>query len=238
MKSIDRISIVDQVIQNLLNYMKEENLKPGDQMPTEREVCELLGVGRSTAREAYRMLQAMNEVVAVQGKGVFVSEKENKEDSVLLWFKGNGHAFCDYMEVRMAIEPMGVRFAIERANDEQIHRLEKIQELFIEAYKEGNRVKMMSYDESFHDQIMECTGNTLLIRIGENISECLRGYRSKAFSLKRTRGNAIEPHQKIIDAFKQKDVQMGYEWMLKHLEISMEDISKCMELEEKGEIEA
>lgn len=233
MKSIDRISIVDQVIQNLLEYMKEEKLQPGDKMPTEKEVCELLGVGRSTAREAYRMLQAMNEVVAIQGKGVFVSENSGQENATLLWFQENGHTLQDYMEVRMAIEPMGVRLAIERATEEQIRNLEKIQNRFQQACKEENGIKMMSYDEGFHKQIMECTGNALLIRIGENIAECLREYRSKSFSMKETMGNAMNPHQRIIDAFRQRDVQMGYDWMMKHLEISLEDIYKCIQVEEK-----
>lgn len=57
MKPIERISIVDQVINNLKDYIVEQNVAVGDKMPTEKEICEMYGVGRSTAREAYRMMR-------------------------------------------------------------------------------------------------------------------------------------------------------------------------------------
>ena len=71
LKSIARISVVDQAIQNLQNYITDNNLQPGDKLPTEKEVCEMMGIGRSTAREAYRMLKAMDYVTADSGKGHF-----------------------------------------------------------------------------------------------------------------------------------------------------------------------
>ena len=59
MKPIERISVVEQVIERLEEYITENNLKKGDKMPTEKEVCEMLEAGRSTVREAYRMMQAL-----------------------------------------------------------------------------------------------------------------------------------------------------------------------------------
>ncbi len=227
MKNIERVSIVEQVIQNLKAYIMENNLKPGDKMPTEKDVCELLGVGRSTAREAYRMLQAMNVVKTIQGKGVFIcEEKVDNADFALQWFKENGKNVNDYMEVRMAIEPMGVRLAIPRATSVQIRQLQKTHSLFIKAREENNTIKLASYDEMFHNIIMECTGNQLLMRIQENIAECFREYRMKSFAIEDIMGNAIEPHQKIIDAFINRNAQLGYELMIDHLECSMGDIKK------------
>ena len=69
MKPIERISIVDQVINNLKEYIVEGNIDVGDKMPTEKEICEMYGVGRSTAREAYRMMQAIDMIDVRRGKG-------------------------------------------------------------------------------------------------------------------------------------------------------------------------
>lgn len=69
MKPIERISIVDQVINNLKDYIVEQNVAVGDKMPTEKEICEMYGVGRSTAREAYRMMQAIDMIDVKRGKG-------------------------------------------------------------------------------------------------------------------------------------------------------------------------
>ena len=71
MKPIERISIVDQVINNLKDYIVERNVAVGDKMPTEKEICEMYGVGRSTAREAYRMMQAIDMIDVKRGKGAY-----------------------------------------------------------------------------------------------------------------------------------------------------------------------
>ena len=51
---IEKISVVDQTIDWLKEYIEENQLKEGDRMPTEQEVCNMCGIGRSTVREAYR----------------------------------------------------------------------------------------------------------------------------------------------------------------------------------------
>ena len=229
LKSIARISVVDQAIQNLQNYITENSLQLGDKLPTEKEVCEMMGIGRSTAREAYRMLKAMDYVTAIQGKGIFLSDKYRKNDSnemALEWFRENGRNMIEFMEVRMAIEPMAVRLAIPRATDSDIESLEKTHFLFQQALKDKNTVKLLSFDELFHNQIMEFTDNQLMIRISQNITECFRSYRSKAFAVDKIMGNAVAPHAKIIDAFHKRDTQLGYNLMIEHLEISLEDILK------------
>ena len=73
---------------------------------------------------------------------------------------------------------------------------------------------------------MEFTDNQLMIRISQNITECFRSYRSKAFAVDKIMGNAVTPHAKIIDAFHKRDTQLGYNLMIEHLEISLEDILK------------
>ena len=132
----------------------------------------------------------------------------------------------EFMEVRMAIEPMAVRLAIPRATDSDIEALEKTHFLFQQALNDKNTVKLLSYDELFHNQVMEFTDNQLMIRISQNITECFRSYRSKAFAVDKIMGNAVTPHAKIIDAFHKRDTQLGYNLMIEHLEISLEDILK------------
>ncbi len=227
--NITRVTIVDQVIQKLQEYIIENNLKPGHKMPTEKELCEMMGIGRSTAREAYRMLKAMNYITTVQGKGVFLSEHYKSTDpneAAIAWFNENGRNMTEFMEVRMAIEPMAVKLAIPRATEHDIQRLEETHKLFEHALKEKNRIGLLSYDELFHQQIMDCTRNQLLIQIGKIITECFRTYRSNSFSVEDSMGNALEPHAQILEAFKTNDAQSGYNCMIRHLEISLEDIQQ------------
>lgn len=66
-------SRTDSTIESVEQYIISERLKPGDPLPTEAELCKLLGVSRSSVREAMKQLQALDIVATKQGKGAFVS---------------------------------------------------------------------------------------------------------------------------------------------------------------------
>ena len=69
-------SLVNITINKILNMIKEQKLKPNDKLPTVDELASAFSVGRSTIREALKVLSAQNIIVIKQGAGTFVSEKE------------------------------------------------------------------------------------------------------------------------------------------------------------------
>ncbi|PXW16471.1 GntR family transcriptional regulator [Paraburkholderia caballeronis] len=71
--SVDR-SMSDKIQDSLLSMIRERALKPGDQIPTEIELCDLLGVGRSSLREAVAQMISHGLLTRVQGKGTFVRQ--------------------------------------------------------------------------------------------------------------------------------------------------------------------
>lgn len=228
MKTIERMSIVQQVIGNLISYMEDNHCQPGDKMPTEKEICEMLGVGRSTVREAYRMLQAMDKVEAVQGKGVFVADPTQKEkENGLNWFKKNGSTMEDFMEIRIALETMAVRLAVRRADDQDIRKLEKTHQYFLKAIAEKNEVTMASYDEAFHNQIALMAHNSLMSRIQEVLAEFFLDYRLELYKIEENQQHAVEPHEQIIRALKERDEEKAAELMFIHLQQSKEDMEKA-----------
>ncbi|WP_027797568.1 GntR family transcriptional regulator [Paraburkholderia acidipaludis] len=71
--SVDQ-SMSERIQDSLLAMIRERSLKPGDQIPTETELCELLGVGRSSLREAVAQMISHGVLTRVQGKGTFVRQ--------------------------------------------------------------------------------------------------------------------------------------------------------------------
>ncbi len=69
-----RNSLTDQVVTDLLNMIRAEHYGPGQQLPPVDKLVERLDVGRSTVREALRLLQARGMVEIVHGRGIFVSD--------------------------------------------------------------------------------------------------------------------------------------------------------------------
>lgn len=227
--TIDRISVTQQVINHILFYIRNNDCKAGDKLPTEKEMCEKLGVGRSTVREAYRMLQAMNKVVALQGKGVFVADiKKQEQEEGLNWFRQHGKSMMDFMEIRIALEVMGIRLAIRRADKQEIEHLQEIHQRFLEAVRIEDPETMASLDTSFHNQIALISHNSLMEKMQEVLAEYFSEYRLELYKIPENCQHTIQPHQDIVNAFIERDEEKGAAVMLRHLQISTQDMQAAM----------
>ena len=227
MNSIARISIADTVVQNLKELVTSGELAVGEKMPTEQEVCSMLNVSRSTVREAFRVLQAMGFVEMKPGKGAFVARitEEDGSDNAR-WFSENELQFIDFMELRMAIEPLAAKLAAIRASDREIAELKNIHIAFSNAMDSRDAVKLVTYDEAFHGLIGECTENKLLISINKKILSAFKEYRGKSFSSTEIFGNAREPHEKIMQAIIDRDAEKASTAMMNHLQIALDDLER------------
>jgi GntR family transcriptional repressor for pyruvate dehydrogenase complex len=231
MKSIERISVTDEVINRIRSEFLSGRYKIGDKLATERELSGKLGVGRSTVREALKALSALGFIDILQGRGVFVRKTvDDSDDKIRDWFALHEFQLMDFMEVRMSLEPLAVRLAIERASEEEVQRVGDILTLFEKAASESNVVELAHTDEAFHSAIMEATHNRLLITMNQKLAEAFRELRMRSFAVKETASNALIPHIHIFDAILARDILMGQTEMIRHLQITLEDIHKVVEM--------
>ncbi len=230
MRSISRLSITDQAVQQIKNEILSGAYKIGDRIPTEKDLCQQLGVGRSTVREALRMLKALGFIEVKQGKGAFIIKtSEDSDEKIRDWFSKNKIELIDFIQVRMSLEPLAVRLFIERASDEQINNIDRILVLFENATESGNALDLALLDEAFHTAIAEASGNNLLIMLNRTIVEFFREYRVRSFAVKKNIKNALEPHRKIMQAIRARDSDAAAQAMVDHLKLSMTDINKVLE---------
>ena len=132
----------------------------------------------------------------------------------------------DFLEVRMAIEPLSVRLAIERCSDEDVAQLEHIHRKFTAAVNSHDVPAISINDEKFHSAIVEFSRNQLLISISKQVEKHVKNFRSKTFYIPQNAANAIEPHQNILDAFKRRDAAAGERSMEEHLNLVVKDLEK------------
>jgi GntR family transcriptional repressor for pyruvate dehydrogenase complex len=225
MKRIERTSVTDIVVENLKELIMTGNIPVGGKLPTEKEISETLNVGRSTVREALRVLQAMGFVEMKPGKGAFVAKiKEDDQNSIENWFAEHKFQITDFMEVRIALETLAVKLAVNRATEEEIQAIEENFKEFSKAIEDNDSNKLAYLDEAFHRSITNATHNYLLISINKKISDAFRAYRMKSFSHKGIAKNALMPHKDIVDALKTRDAEKGIKAMTEHIRISLEDV--------------
>lgn len=226
MKTIERVPVVQQVVNNIRELILSGTMEVGQKLPTEKEFCEKLTVGRGTLREAFRILQANGLVDIQPGRGAFVARiKEPDSGDIVEWFVRNEVELKDCIEVRTAIEPLSIKLAITRCSDADIAQLAKTHAKFENAVAENDILAIAKYDERFHDQIVGMSKNKLMISINQKVSACIKAFRSKTFQVHKNAENAMEPHSNIMRALEERDCEAGELYMRKHLQRILEDMT-------------
>lgn len=223
MKEIQRISITEAVAENIRDLICGEKYAIGEKLPTETRLCEELKVSRTSVREAFRLLQAQGYVEIRPGRGAFVADYKTRQTEN--WFDADDAKYNDYMEVRVAIETLAVRLAVERATPQQIQQLEDVQEAFLAASDVHDIPRMVILDERFHSLIIDYTQNPLLKKINNDLLEVFRAYRLTNFSDPVEYNHAGTAHAKILSCFKIRSPELAEVCMREHLRITAADFN-------------
>lgn len=226
---INRVSVTEEIARRIRRMIESGKYVVGDKLPTEMELREQFGVGRSSVREALRILQAYGLVELRPGTGAFVaSPTEPSEEAVRSWFIEKEPELDELMEVRMAVEPLAVKLATEKASEEEIAEILRLHDRFTSELSEADPLALAAIDEAFHTAIVRASHNGLLIKINQLLIEALREYRTRAFAIPENINNAHGPHGHIVEALREREAVRGESAMLEHLRISLEDIGKVV----------
>jgi GntR family transcriptional repressor for pyruvate dehydrogenase complex len=201
----------------------------GAKLPSELSLCGTLSVSRSTIREALRVLQTLGYVELKPGQGAFVRDTDpHDKETIRRWFKESAPKLEDLIEVRVSLEILAVRKAVENCSRAGVKKLFAIHASFVRAVDAFNVSDISQYDEAFHKQIFSMSNNTLLINLYNIVAVELQKYRVMSFSLKENGLNAIKPHRKIAEAIRNRDAADAVSQMGKHLKLVISDMEKII----------
>ena len=211
------------ISKKLKEMIVEKNLKPGDRLPSEGELAVMFGVGRSTVREAVKLLIADNIVEIHRGRGTFITESPGlKNDPLGLHFANSNKLLQNLLESRLLIEPQIARLAAQRATSENLYRLgQAIEEM--ETAERINGLEYPSRDVDFHTAVAECTQNDVLKRILPLICESIREGYLETMNVPGTHQRAIAAHIRIFEAIRDKNPDVAAEEARRHILQAMDD---------------
>ena len=237
LRPIERVSVLDMTVNSIREFIQGDGIEEGDKLPTEAEMTKRLGVGRSTIREAYRVLQTLGFVEMKAGRGAFVDSKNGRPTSSMAssWFAIHGVEVTEYIEVRKAIEPFSAELATQRATGEELEEIQRLGQVFREAMEVGDPIRMATLDEAFHRAIVEAGKNKLLVKLIDELNEAMFEYRCQIFSVSELRANALEPHSELMAALKARDGAGAKAAMTKHMEVTQDDVLQVMSRNDSGE---
>ncbi|MGF6947784.1 GntR family transcriptional repressor for pyruvate dehydrogenase complex [Neobacillus sp. B4I6] len=211
-----------QIYNQILSEIQSGSFKIGDKLPPERELCEQFGVSRAPIRQALSALELNGIIYSRQGEGVYVKSNqiapENSESAI--FFKSISPE--DIIEVRMNIEPLIIKFAAQRATDEDIEDLRLTIKEMEKETKAG--VYVPETDEKLHCGIAKASHNDLFINIMAAISNAMKQQEMWKFIRDRTvtrpdyRDVNFKEHELLIKAIENHNEKEAVEIMTKHMQ--------------------
>ncbi len=218
---IERQKLYELIADQLLRRIGERRLSPGDPLPTERELTQAFRAGRSSVREALRMLESKG-VIENRGNGTFVvSGYANPlNSSVQLLLNLDQATMLDVYELRRILECEAAGLAAERHSDAHLALMdaaidEMAAALASEDAERGGRY--IDADLRFHLAIAEATRNGVILHTMDALRGVIRRALMSIFSVPHSPERSFEQHRAIRKAIAARDADAGRAEMRAHL---------------------
>ncbi len=213
-EKISKKKVSALVAEQIENMIEDGTFQPGEKLPSIRELCELLDVGRSAVRDALLTLNGKGAVYMKQGEGAFICEF----DSAKLFNQTALHAATknirELFQVRKILETGTAEAAALHRSEEDIRVLEGILNDPLDGWES---------DYHFHITITKATGNMILIQLMEYISatmkQAMKDFHCQIRENKETVERIMKQHLYLFEAIKAGDAGKAKRAMINHLDL-------------------
>jgi len=218
--------LYEQIVQQVEDSILKGQLKPGDQLPAERDLAQRFGVSRTAVREAVKTLREKGLVEAYSGRGTFVTNGTSQaiRQSLDLMVRINQQEDSTQLaELRMVLEPEIAALAAPRIEEQLLSTMrEAVAVMDRNLHDPGAYVEA---DLDFHLALAEAAGNPLILSLLDSIVGLLREQRSRIFDVRGGPERGQYHHKRILAAIEQRDPEAARQAMRAHLQQVLADSS-------------
>ena len=214
-------NLSERVTQYLVKHIQDNDLKPGDQVPSEVQVSCKLGISRGVVRQAYHSMRTAGILEIAMGRSPRVGEVSHAGFTPLLH-----HALTteqvsveDVLELRFAVEIHAAELAATHRNEAQLEGLKKLVEGMRKTVNDHDRFARI--DVRFHQLLGKATGNALFEIFSRTLHGSLEssirmGLRSRSTLAQIER--IVDTHQEIVEAIEAQQPERARKLMTQHFE--------------------
>lgn len=217
---------VKTLVRIISDYLSDSilagEMHPGDKLPSDRNLSTMFGVGRTSIREALKVLSVLGLIDILPGQGTFIAaQSSNFFVTPLSWTFFMGERNLDHIiDVRNVLEIESAKLATLNANQEDLENLSHIFERSSKAYLDGNLQDFLDLDLDFHLAIARCSQNpiihSLLLTSRKLIRHISKSGMVNIMQLK----DIFDEHNLIYEAVVSRDPNDASQKMAYHLDRS------------------
>ncbi len=225
-----------RVADQIERYVEGNGLSPGDRLPGERELCELLGVSRASVREALRSLQTRGVVGVRHGKGVFVATPAEGERAMQRFARLREVGMEELFAMREVLEVPAAGWAATAATDEQLQQLvvtfERLEQAVL---ARSPATELQAMDARLHLQIAEYASNRFLAMTQTALQEMLARSMDTTLAIAGRPARSVREHADIVEALLARDANRAKAAARRHIHSARRAALRRVASERAGE---
>lgn len=216
-----------QIEDELMKYILQKPVEPGQKIPNEFELARQFCVGRSTIREAVKGLVSRGILEVRRGSGTYVINTNTLDEDPLGLGKieDKYKMALDLFEVRLMIEPEIAALACKNASEKELDRLRRLCDETEQLYRGGHN--HISKDIEFHTCIARCSKNQVVETLVPLINTAVYTFANLTHRL--LKEETLETHRSVTDAICKRDSVGARCAMMMHLTYNRQTIMKLLE---------
>ena len=162
-------SVPARVAEAVQGMIRERGLKPGDALPSQRELAALLGASRPSVREGLSMLETLGFLRVEERRGLFVADPGDRPPAAHWRFAG-GYSLREVYQFRIALEPAALALALPGLTAGDLDELQRLTQSMLAGARQGQPVRAAECDTLFHDVIFSRCPNRLYQDVRRQLS--------------------------------------------------------------------
>lgn len=225
---IPRVKRAEEVRRQLEEAIVSGRYKPGDRLPSERELVELFGISRLSVREGIKSLIGLGLVEARHGRGYYVAGdiEGTYRSAFVRWLQTHSRELEDLYEVRGSLATLAARIAIRRGDSDAIDEVERAHIAFLSAVAEVRpSSELVDLDMRFHRAIAAGSRSALIAGLLDDLYDNLEEPRQAIMALPGQPERSASEHQAIVDALRARSIDGVARAMDAHIESTCRTIT-------------
>jgi len=221
---IQQNTVVNQAMEKIKALIASGKYKKGDRLPTEQQLADTFGIGRTSIREAIKVFNHIGVLESKVAKGTFVCDRSKISSEALTWAIMLGdNEFFDLLEMRLVMEQQGFFYLVEGFKKKPsavkpiIERLEAEVSNMRRAIENGSDIDRIEADYRFHGIIIEACNNNLFdelyLILRAFLYEEIRRSRTEARGIK----NVPQVHKELVAVIKSGDISLALKVLRSHI---------------------